>query len=564
MVQKTGVKWTDYRRGLSGVLLFSIFVNLLMLTGPIFMMQIYDRVLSSRSTSTLWSLLFIVGVLYGFMGILDYLRAGVMSRVAVRVCDQLSPNVFSLWVKLGLLKGNKQYLPADLNQLWRYLSSRSPLVFFDLPWVPIYIGLLFILHFVLGYIAIFSVLTIILFAFLNDRLSRKYLEESNKASNQASEIITHVHEGSEAVISMGMEQNTLKHWQGAFQNFMRAQLDSMNRSNAISTFSRTFRLFVQSLMLAAGAWLAIQNYMSLGGIIASSIILGRAMMPIDQMIGGWQGFKEAKLSYGRIAKQLDQDGANKRPKMQLPAPKGALEVNIGWAGAPNYDKPIIERVKFKLEPGQALGIIGPSASGKSTLARLLVGLHQPNLGSVQLSGASYALWDADRLGRYIGFFPQESLLLSGTIRQNICRFYEDISDDQVIDAARQADIHDMILSLPQGYNTQIGKGGALLSVGQRQRIGLARAMFGNPPLIVLDEPNSNLDAQGDLALTKAIRGAVKRGQMVVIIAHRPSAIKGVDLLLVLQNGRQQNFGPKDKIMAELSKPPISKPPTIKS
>lgn len=541
------------RSAFVGAGFFSLITNLLMLTGPLFMLQVYDRVLASRSVPTLVALIGLVAGLYVFLGILEFIRSRVLSRVGSQICQDLNPRTFNIWVTGGLAGRQTLGLPLhDLRSLRNFLSGSGPGALFDMPWVPVYLGILFLFHWTLGVVAAVGALIVLSLAVINEFLTRSTLDDAHRFQAQSNAFAEHCHRNAEAVVAMGMVQPVQGRWLSLQNRASSEQSLASDRVGGITAVSKSIRRFLQSAILAVGAVLAIQQLITPGVMIAASIIMGRALAPVDQAIGQWKGFVNARQAWSRLAALFDSVPATSR-QTALPPPKGHLSVDNVIAKPPQGERPILEAVSFGLEPGQALGVIGPSASGKTTLARLLIGLWMPIRGSIRLDGATLDQWDPDQLGRHIGYLPQDIELFDGSVRDNIARLNDDASDEAVVQAATWAGAHEMILALADGYDTKIGDRGAVLSGGQRQRIGLARALFGNPALVVLDEPNASLDSAGDDALTVAIKGLRERQRTVVVMAHRPSAIAAVDMLLVLKDGRQRAFGPKDEVLRDVTR-----------
>ena len=529
---------------------FSFFINLLMLSGPLYMMQVYDRVLTSRSVSTLVALSILVGVLLLFMGALELIRSRLLVRAGARIDAALGTRVFDAILQRRLWRGDGGSAQPlnDLRTVREFLSGQGPFAFFDAPWVPVYLGVIFLLHPLLFLVAASGALVLFIVALLNETLTRKPLAASTHQSFESTAIAEAGRRNAEAVQAMGLLPGLRKRWLEHHARALRFQGVASDRAGTLSATSKTIRLILQSAILGVGAWLAIQQVITPGAMIAASIIMGRALAPVDQAIGNWRGFIGARAAHRRLRLLFDRVPAPPE-RLALPAAQGHLAVQNLVAGPPEATRAVVSGIAFELSAGIALGVIGPSAAGKSTLARLLTGVWRPQIGTVRLDGAALEQWDNTALGRQIGYLPQDVELFTGTVGENISRFADDPDPDAIVAAARTAGVHDMILTLPDGYNTQIGDGGSKLSGGQRQRLGLARALYGDPVLVVLDEPNANLDAEGDLALTEAIRAVKARGGMVIVMAHRPSAIEAVDWLLVLQSGRQQAFGPKADVLA---------------
>ncbi|MGB6228710.1 MAG: type I secretion system permease/ATPase [Litorimonas sp.] len=540
------------RSAFIGVGIFSFFVNLLMLTGPVYMLQVYDRVLMSRSMSTLIFISVAMLLLYFFMGLFDFWRSRVLVRVADEFEAAMTDRTFLSWIRQSPRGGEaaRSQPLSDVSMIRQFLSGPTPGAFFDLPWAPLFILLIFFLHWTLGVLAVIGSAIIFVSAWISSRRTEKPLMESLKLRRAEQDFAGLTQRNAEAIQAMGMAGNVRERWSRYNVEGAKETVSAADRSGGAGAFTKAFRMFLQSAMLGAGGALAIQQIISPGAMIAGSIILGRALAPVQTLIGQWRHVGQARDAYERLNAFLEDDMDRPRPT-QLPEPTGTISVEALTAGPPGATRAVLNGIDFSLRPGQALGVVGPSASGKSTLARLLVGVWMPQRGSVRLDGATYDQWDRDFVGRHIGYLPQTVELFDGTISDNIARFDSAKTDEAVIAAARKAGVHDLILRLPDGYETQVGVGRTVLSGGQTQRIGLARALYADPVLIVLDEPNANLDHEGDQALTRAIAGARKRGAVVVVMAHRPSAIAAVDKLLSLRDGRQHAFGPKDEVLAKL-------------
>lgn len=563
----TGADANPYRaawRGLRGTLilvgLFSAAVNLLMLTGPIFMLQVYDRVLASGSVATLQGLFAIVVVLYAFLGFYDFLRQRLLSRAAHRLDDAVGPHAYRRWVRSGLGGEKSAGRPMhDLAVVRGFLSSPAVPGFFDLPWVPFYLAIVFLVHPWLGVLALGGAGIVTAVALLNQWTTRDAYARAMSMDGAESFFVDQSRRNAEALLPMGMMGAVGDRWRRMHRVGLLTAQDGAERAEGYAAFSKAFRLLLQSSLLGLGGYLAIHGDISAGMIVATSIIAGRALAPIDQVIGQWRGVVRAREAHRRLGDLLEGEGREPQ-RMMLPAPKGHLKVSGATKFAPRGEerpdrKPILEQISFDLTPGDGLGVIGPSASGKSSLARLLVGAWRAEAGSVSLDGAAIQHWDPAQLGRSIGYLPQKLELMAGTIRDNIARFDPEAKDEDVVAAAKVAGVHDMILSLPKAYETEVDpSGNGPLSGGQVQRIGLARAVYGNPAVVVLDEPNSNLDASGDEALAAAITHLREKGSTVVVMAHRPSAISAVNKVLVLQEGQVSQFGDKAEVLKRATRP----------
>lgn len=540
--------------GMSGLFwsvgLFSAFVNILMLSGPLYMLQIYDRVLTSRSEETLLALTILIAALYLLMGILDYVRGRVASRIGATMQSRLDGRVFQATLRRSVLASERSQ-PAtglkDLESVQRLMSSPVLFAVFDMPWAPVFIFAIYTFHPWLGHLAVVGALILVVVTLLNQILTRKPEAESNAATMQGDAFAEIVRQQGEMVQALGMRGAVMDRWQQMRSRAISAQVASSDRVSQFTTTSKTFRFFLQSAVLGLGAYLVLQGELTAGAMIAASILLGRALAPVEQAIGGWPLVQRARLGWTRL-KELLAGTPDYAEHTALPRPRAMLDVNQITVFPPEQQKASLRMLSLQVKPGQALGVIGPSASGKSTLARVLAGIWRPASGSVRLDGAALEHYDPDVLGSYIGYLPQDVVLFDGTVAENISRLQAEPDAAQIVAAAKKAGAHDMILELPQGYDTPVSAGGARLSGGQKQRIGLARAFYGDPVFFVLDEPNSNLDAAGQDALNLAIRQAKDEGKAVIIMAHRPAGIAECELILIMDNGTAKAFGPRDEVL----------------
>lgn len=546
---------------------FSAAINILMLTGSVYMLQIYDRVLPSGSRATLLGLFLIVVVLYAFLGLYEFLRTRILSRTALGIEADVAPAAFRAWLSAGR-EGQRDAQPLrDVEAVRSFLSGPAPHGLFDMPWIPLYLGVLFLVHPWLGWLTVAGGLVIGLVALFNRRKTEADLPRAQSMEAAARSFAEQGLRTSESLRALGMEAAVGREWDSRRAAAQAALQKGGDIGEATSAFSKAFRLLLQSAILSLGALLVLRHELSAGMIIASSILSGRALAPIDQVIGQWKMIARARVSHHRLLAFFDARPPEPQ-RVHLPAPTGPVEVSRLTKFAPNRREGgeparILSQVGFTLEPGDALGVIGNSASGKSTLARLLVGAWSPDAGEVRLDGATYDQWEPEEIGRHIGYLPQQIELLSGTIGQNIARFDPAASDKAVVEAARLAGVHEMVLALPDGYATRVGPGETMLSGGQVQRVALARAVFGEPHLVVLDEPNSNLDAQGDTALSAAIAALREQGAIVVVMAHRPSALASVNKLMILQGGTMLRFGTKEEVLHKLSPVPTPTPAAVR-
>lgn len=532
------------------VAIFSIFVNLLMLTGPLFMLQVYDRVLTSRSEETLVALLILVTVLYLFMGLLEYVRGRVLARAGARFQSLLDLRVFEAVLRRSIVPAERarpNTAARDLDAVRQLLSGPAPFALFDIPWTPIFIAAIFFFHPLLGFLAIAAGALLVTLTLINQMRSKALQSEAAGISAEADNLSEALRQNAEQVQALGMRQRTMKRWSGLREQALDRQIEGSDRTASYQSASKALRFYLQSLMLAAGAWLVLQDAISPGMMIAGSILLGRALAPIEQAIGQWGLFLRARQGWHQLSALLSVT-PEEEPRTPLPAPKGFVSAKAVGVVAPGDRTPLVRNVTFSVRPGTALGIIGPSGAGKTTLAKLLTGIWEPAAGSVRLDGATLDQYPRDELGEHLGYLPQEIGLISGTVAQNICRFDAEPDGAKIVTAAQRAGAHELLLSLSEGYDTEIGAGGQRLSGGQRQRIALARALYGDPPVLILDEPNANLDAEGEQALVNAIRDAKERDRSVIIMAHRPSAIAACDDLLVIDKGTQVDYGPRDEVL----------------
>lgn len=537
------------------VFLFSAFVNLLMLTGPLYMLQIYDRVLGSRSEETLIALSVLVVFLFVTMGLLDHARARILARVGARFQDRLDRRVFSAAVqRMALVPNDASAVAAqrDLESVQRLLSSPVLVALFDIPWTPLFIAAIFVFHPWLGILAVAGGVLLIAVTLLNQAMTQRPQSQANTASLRAERFSDQIKSESELVQSLGMRGASFDRWQKLRGLALAESIKTADLSGGFSVLTKTFRLFLQSAMLGLGAWLVLRHELSAGAMIAASILLGRALAPIELAVGQWAVVQRAQEGWGRLKVLLSRVPEDV-VRTALPRPRAILEAQSVTVVPPGEQQAVLRMVSFRLEPGQALGVIGPSGSGKSTLARALTGVWRLAGGKVRLDGATLDQYDPDALGSYIGYLPQRVTLFDGTIADNIARLQADPDPEQVVAAARKAAAHDMIVKLPEGYDTRVSAIGGRLSGGQIQRIGLARAMYGDPMVLVLDEPNSNLDNEGSTALNLAIRQMKDQGKSVLIMAHRPAAIQECELLLVLEEGTRKAFGPRDRVLREMVK-----------
>ena len=541
------------RSAFIGVGLMSCMINLLYLTGSVFMLEVYDRVLPSRSVPTLVGLVVIAGGLYMAQGVLDLLRGRILGRIGTSLDEAINARVFDTIVRLPLLVGgrNEGLQPLrDLDNVRSYLGSQGPGAFFDLPWLPFYMAICFAFHWLLGVTALAGAVILVTLTLITEFMSRAPAKEAMSLAARRNDLAASSRRNAEVLVAMGMAGRLNKRWNEANENYLAGNQRASDVAGGLGAVAKVLRMMLQSSVLAVGAYLVIHQEATGGIIIAGSILSARALAPVDLAIAHWKGFVAARQSWARLNRLLQQIPAPASQTL-LQAPSKKLSVEAVSIVPPGDQRVIVQDVTFAVEAGSGVGIIGPSGSGKSSLIRALVGVWMPARGKVRLDGAALDQWSSDVLGRYVGYLPQDVELFAGSVAQNICRFDPEAKSEAIIAAAKEAGVHEMIIKMREGYDTQVGEQGTALSAGQAQRVALARALFGNPFLIVLDEPNSNLDSEGDEALTRAVRAARERGAVVIVVAHRPIGIEAVDQLLVLKDGRMQAFGPKDQVLGQV-------------
>ncbi len=539
------------RSAFVGVGLFSFVVNILMLTGALFMLEIYDRVLPSRSFATLLGLGLLVLILFSLHGLLDLVRSRMLVRIGTSIDEQLRGRMLDTILRLPLAAGNQGngiQPMRDLENVRSFLAGAGPVALFDLPWIPVYLAVIFAFHSALGMTALAGAALLVGLTLLTELLSRAPMKSSGAVALARTNFADTCRRNAEVIAAMGMGRRIEAKWEEMSRRYMTDVKRLGDVAGGFGALSKVLRLALQSAVLAVGAYLVINDQATAGIIIAASILAGRALAPVDLAIGQAKSFVAARQSWQRLNTLLSRLPARPTP-LSLPNPKARLSAKDLCVAAPGTRKTIVQGVSFAAEAGSALAIVGPTGSGKSTLVRALVGVWQPLAGRILLDGADLDQWSNEELGRFVGYLPQDVELFGGTIAENISRFDGTAEAKDIVAAAEAAGVHDFIVSFREGYNTQIGEQGEALSAGQRQRIALARALYRDPFLVVLDEPNSNLDAEGEAALTGAILGVRDRGGIVVIVAHRPSALVAVDRILVLNQGRAQTFGEKDAILA---------------
>ncbi len=542
------------RRSFIQVGVFSLFINLILLVPPLYMLQVYDRVLASRSHETLLLLTMVLGWMFVTLGLLEYVRSRMLVRLGSRLDHQLHGRIYRALMQGALRNpGEASDRPLqDLAKVRQFISGNATFAFFDSPWIPVYLGVLFLFDAWFGWFALFAAATLATLALINEFSTRKPQYQAGEAHLKAGNIIGAQMRNAEALHAMGMHKALEKRWLERHLASLKAMSSASDRAGVWMNLSKTLRQLFQSLMLGLGAWLAIENQITAGMVIAGSILMGRALAPIDQLIGAWKSFIHTRHAFHHLNELLGQTPEAEQ-RLSLPAPKGEIRVENAVLIPPGGESTVLKGVSLQLRPGEMLAIVGSSAAGKSSLIRAMLGLWPLSAGKVQLDGAEIGQWNPDELGNWIGYLPQDVELFDGTIAENIARF-TDAEDQQIIKAARVAGVDELIRALPEGYNTRIGAGGIALSGGQRQRIALARALFGEPPIVVLDEPNANLDTQGELALSQACKYLKKRGVTLILVSHRRRILGMADKILSLEEGRLHLFGPRDAVMEHLYRP----------
>lgn len=541
------------------ILFFSCIINMLMLAPAIYMLQVYDRVLVSKNTTTLFMLTLLIVGIYILISMIESARASVMIRIGNKLDVKLNKLVFNAAFKRKIATGdsNPAQALADLAQIRQFLAGNSLFALLDVPWTPFYLLIAFIVHPLLGYISLGGITILFILTLISELSTKTPIQQAHALTISNTSKLNKQLQNTDAIEAMGMLSTLKQHWLDQHSKILILQTQIADKTSRISSISRFVRILLQSIALGAGALLVIGGQITPGLMIAASIILGRVLNPVEQVIGSWKQFVQFRGAWQQLSTLLEEYPAPKEV-LTLPRPKGNIRVESLFAAPPGRQTPTLRNISFQLDQGEVLGIIGPSASGKTSLAKLLVGIWGPLSGKVRLDGADICHWDKTLLGPALGYLPQDVELFDGTIAQNICRFTA-LNSEQIVAAAQMAGVHEMILRMPQGYDTLLGAGGHELSGGQRQRIGLARAIYNNPAFIVLDEPNANLDDAGEFALIKAINTLRSQGQTTVIISHRPTLLGVVDKVLLLNDGAMQEFGTRDQVFSHLRQANILKP-----
>lgn len=556
-----GQALAGFRSAFRSVGVFSAVINLLMLVPSLYMLQVYDRVMTSQNETTLLMLTLMVLGAFLLQAGLEFVRSFMLVRVGAQLDMQLNQRIYTASFEQQLRRGggNASQALADLSTVRQFVTGQGLFAFFDAPWFPIYLVVIFLFDWVLGVFAVCGVATLVVLAWANERVSRQPLAEANSMAVTAGQLANNNLRNAEVIEAMGMLPALMNRWFALHSRFLQLQADASEKAGIVMATTKFFRTALQSLILGIGALLALEGRITPGMMMVGSVLMGRALAPVEQLIGVWKTWSSTRSAWQRLSELLAAHPP-RRDAMSLPAPQGHLALEGVVAAPPGCPAPVLRQLSLQLPAGEVLGIIGPSGSGKSTLARLLVGVWPAAAGSVRLDGADIYQWNKAELGPHLGYLPQDIELFAGTVGENIARFGP-VDAERVIEAARRAGVHDMVLRLPKGYDTPLRDGGEGLSGGQKQRLGLARALYGDPALVVLDEPNSNLDDAGEQALATALQDLRQRGKTVVVISHRSSAIATTTRLLVLRDGMAQAFGPTPQVLADLARAsrPAGKP-----
>ncbi len=550
-----------FKTSLITVGVFSGFVNLLMLVPSIYMMQVYDRVLVSHNITTLAMITVLLVALFVLMGLLETVRSYVLVRIGARLDLKLNPRVFTAAFERNLIApgSNTAQSLHDLSTLRSVFGGNALVALFDTPWLPVYLAVIYAFSPELGHFTLAGAIVLAILAFVNERVSKPLLDNAQRVGSFSNNTATNNLRNAEVIEAMGMLPQIRRRWTELHLKYLQQQTQASDRAAIFAGITKVVRMAMQSLVLGYGALLTIEGKMTAGMMIAASILTGRALAPMELLIGNWKQLVSGRSAYQRLTELLSTYPP-RRTGMQLPVPKGQISFEGVTATAPGSRIAILSGVSFDVKPGEMVAVIGPSASGKSTLARLIVGVWPAVQGSVRLDGADVYAWNKDELGPHLGYLPQDIELFDGTVAENIARFGE-IDPEKVVTAAKMAGMHELILQLPKAYDTPLGAGGSALSGGQRQRIGLARALYGNPVVVVLDEPNSNLDEAGEVALTETLRAVKAQGKTIILVTHRMSTLSVCDKILLLVEGQVKAFGPRDQVLAALSQrrpaPPVA-------
>jgi ATP-binding cassette subfamily C protein/ATP-binding cassette subfamily C protein EexD len=550
-----------YRSILTAAIVLSVAINALMFISPLYMLQVYDRVLHSRNETTLLMITMIATAMLGIYGLLEWIRSRILVRAGLRFDDMIAKGLFNRVVTSTLKhpQARSEFTLSDIDRLREFLTGSGVIALCDLPWMPVFLVVCFLFHPLVGWIALVGALISFGLAIANEFTTKKPLTEAAGHSQAAQYFASSTLQNVEIIRALGMENNLRGRWSGMHRGTLEKQAVASDRAGILMSLSKFVRMTLQTVILGAGAYLAIEGSISAGSMIACSILMGRALGPVDQVVGQWKQFIGARQAYKRLH-QLFQDIPEEMERTALPKPKGYLTAEQVMISAPGAKTPLLQGVSFNLKPGEAMALVGPSGTGKSSLVRALVGVWQPTSGAIRLDGAELQHWNVQDLGDHLGYLPQTVELFAGTIAENIGRFRPNASAEEIIKAATQARVHQMIQNLPNGYETQIGIGGRQLSGGQRQRVGLARALFGEPAVIILDEPNANLDSEGEEALFQVIAELKAREKVIIFVSHKMSLVTLSDKTLILSDGRMRSFGlTRDLLQPQPVAPPAVEP-----
>ena len=538
-----------YRTILVATVTLSVAINLLMFVSPLYMLQVYDRVLQSRSVTTLLMITFVALAMLAVYAILEWLRSRILVRAGMRFDEMIAQALFNRVIAATIRQpnGKSEFILADVDRLREFLTGAGLIALCDIPWVPIFLFVCFLFHPMVGWVALGGAIIVFALAIANELMTKKTLNEASGLGQSAQHFANTTLQNVEAIRALGMETSLRGKWHDMHRGMLVKQAEASDRAGVLQTLSKFVRMSLQTLILGVGAFLVLQGEISAGSMIACSILMGRALQPVDQVVGQWKQVVGARQAYHRLA-QLFAQTPDTEEHTELPSPTGQLSVSGLAVVPPGAKSALLQGISFEVLPGEAVALVGPSGAGKSSLIRALVGIWPAFAGSIRLDGAELQHWDSDVLGQHLGYLPQTVELFSGSVAENISRFQPDTNDQDIVQAAMKARVHQMIQNLPDGYDTQIGIGGRALSGGQRQRIGLARALYGNPRLILLDEPNANLDSEGEEALYQIINDLKQQGKAIIFVSHKMSLVSLAEKSLILADGRMRSFGSTQELL----------------
>ena len=538
-----------YRTILVATVTLSVAINLLMFVSPLYMLQVYDRVLQSRSVTTLLMITFVALAMLAVYAILEWLRSRILVRAGMRFDEMIAQALFNRVIAATIRQpnGKSEFILADVDRLREFLTGAGLIALCDIPWVPIFLFVCFLFHPMVGWVALGGAIIVFALAIANELMTKKTLNEASGLGQSAQHFANTTLQNVEAIRALGMETSLRGKWHDMHRGMLVKQAEASDRAGVLQTLSKFVRMSLQTLILGVGAFLVLQGEISAGSMIACSILMGRALQPVDQVVGQWKQVVGARQAYHRLA-QLFAQTPDTGEHTELPSPTGQLSVSGLAVVPPGAKSALLQGISFEVLPGEAVALVGPSGAGKSSLIRALVGIWPAFAGSIRLDGAELQHWDSDVLGQHLGYLPQTVELFSGSVAENISRFQPDTNEQDIVQAAMKARVHQMIQNLPDGYDTQIGIGGRALSGGQRQRIGLARALYGNPRLILLDEPNANLDSEGEEALYQIINDLKQQGKAIIFVSHKMSLVSLAEKSLILADGRMRSFGSTQELL----------------